>query len=162
MGLYAEAASLEEQGIPFATVTITGAKGIVPRKNGRMFVAEDGTTTEAGTLEFVNDYTKLHLSKQDATTGKELPGAHMELRDEKGNLVDKWTSTDKPHVIEKIVPGDYILHEEIAPVGYKLAQDISFTVEETGTIQKVVMEDELSLGTINPNWFVLKTGRVLI
>ena len=44
MGLYAEAASLEEQGIPFATVTITGAKGIVPRKNGRMFVAEDGRT----------------------------------------------------------------------------------------------------------------------
>ena len=52
-----------------------------------MFVAEDGTTTETGTLEFVNDYTKLHISKQDATTGKELPGARMELRDAEGNLM---------------------------------------------------------------------------
>lgn len=113
-----------------------------------MFVAEDGTTTETGMLEFTNDYTKLHISKQDATTGKELPGALMELRDAEGTLVDKWTSTDKPHVIEKIKPGDYVLHEELAPAGYKVAKDITFTVEETGAIQKIVMEDEYSVGSL--------------
>lgn len=133
-------------------------------ENG-MFVAEDGTATETGTLEFVNDYTKLHISKQDATTGKELPGARMELRDAEGNLIAKWTSGDKPYVIERIKPGDYILHEEIAPAGYKLAKDISFTVEETGVVQKIVMEDEYSVGTLKVSmpgngWSGLKTGDI--
>ena len=133
-------------------------------ENG-MFVAEDGTTTETGTLEFVNDYTKLHISKQDATTGKELPGARMELRDAEGKLIAKWTSGNKPYVIERIKPGDYILHEEIAPAGYKLAKDISFTVEETGVVQKIVMEDEYSVGSLKVSmpgngWSGVKTGDI--
>ena len=133
-------------------------------ENG-MFVAEAGTATETGTLEFVNDYTKLHISKQDATTGKELPGARMELRDTEGNLVAKWTSGDKPYVIERIKPGDYILHEEAAPAGYKLAKDISFTVEETGVVQKIVMEDEYSVGSLKVSmpgngWSGVKTGDI--
>ena len=133
-------------------------------ENG-MFVAEDGAITETGTLEFVNDYTKLHISKQDATTGKELPGARMELRDTEGNLVAKWTSGDKPYVIERIKPGDYILHEEAAPAGYKLAKDISFTVEETGVVQKIVMEDEYSVGSLKVSmpgngWSGVKTGDI--
>ena len=133
-------------------------------ENG-MFVAEAGTATETGTLEFVNDYTKLHISKQDATTGKELPGARMELRDADGNLIAKWTSGDKPYVIERIKPGDYILHEEAAPPGYKLAKDISFTVEETGVVQKIVMEDEYSVGSLKVSmpgngWSGVKTGDI--
>ena len=42
MGLYAEAAELERNGVPFAVVTITSTEGIVSRKTGRMVVSEDG------------------------------------------------------------------------------------------------------------------------
>ena len=38
--------------------------------------------------------------------------------------------------------GEYTLHEETAPEGYLLAEDIRFEVRNTGEIQKVAMKDE--------------------
>lgn len=91
-----------------------------------------------------DDYTKVEISKQDATTGKELPGAKLSLKDAKGNVIDTWTSTEKPHYIEYLAVGDYILHEDMTPLGYEIANDVKFTVEETGEVQKVVMKDEVT------------------
>ena len=39
--------------------------------------------------------------------------------------------------------GEYTLREESAPDGYLVAEDVKFTVEDTGEIQKVVMKDEV-------------------
>lgn len=38
--------------------------------------------------------------------------------------------------------GTYTLHEETAPDGYLVAEDVTFEVKDTGEIQKVVMKDE--------------------
>ena len=38
--------------------------------------------------------------------------------------------------------GAYTLREETAPDGYLVAEDVKFTVKDTGEIQKVVMKDE--------------------
>lgn len=117
-------------------------------ENGMYKLTEDDDAAEEGNLVIENDYTKLHISKQDATTGEELPGAELEIIDENGNVIDKWTSTDEVHVIEAIPAGEYTLKETIAPDGYLVANEITFTVEETGEVQQVVMKDELSEGTI--------------
>lgn len=113
-----------------------------------MVLIEDQDAAVEGSICIENDYTKLQISKQDATNGKELPGAELEIRDKDGNLVDKWTSTDKMHVIDAIAPGEYVLKETIAPDGYLVANEIRFTVKETGEVQQVVMKDELKEGTI--------------
>ena len=39
--------------------------------------------------------------------------------------------------------GEFTLREEAAPEGYLVAEDVKFTVEDTGEIQKVVMKDEV-------------------
>lgn len=39
--------------------------------------------------------------------------------------------------------GEYTLREEAAPDGYLVAEDMKFTVKDTGEIQKVVMKDEV-------------------
>lgn len=55
--------------------------------------------------------------------------------------MEHWTSTDKPHYIEKLPAGEYTLTEITAPNGYEIAEDIFFTVLPTGEIQRVVMKD---------------------
>lgn len=108
-------------------------------------------TGEIQKVEMKDDYTKLQISKKDATTGEELPGAKLQIIRKDGNkeiIVEEWISTDKPHYIERIPVGDYILRETIAPKGYAVAQDVKFTVEETAEPQKVEMKDELKKGTI--------------
>ena len=87
---------------------------------------------------------KVSVSKQDITDHKELEGAHLQVTDEKGNIVDEWVSGKEPHMIQNLFCNHtYTLTETIAPKNYKVAQSINFKVEESGKIQKVVMYDEL-------------------
>ena len=82
-------------------------------------------------------FGKTTISKQDATTGKELPGATLELKDEKGTVIDKWVSTNEPHLVENLKPGKYTLTETIAPEGYKLSTEtVTFTVDEKGKVSE--------------------------
>lgn len=88
-----------------------------------------------------DDVTKVEISKTDIA-GKELPGAKLTILDKDGKTVESWTSEDKPHYIEMLPIGEYVLHEESAPEGYLVAEDVEFEVKDTGEIQKVVMKDE--------------------
>jgi len=95
-------------------------------------------------IVMVDDTTKVRISKQDVTTGEELPGATLQIIDENGNVVEEWVTTNEPHMIEgKLIAGkEYTLKEIIAPEGYEIANEIKFTVNADGTVTEVVMYDE--------------------
>lgn len=121
------------------------APGYVTAKE-LLFTVED--TGEIQSVVMEDDYTKVDISKRDITTDEELPGARIAIfeADDEGKRTGKflyeWISADKPYRVERLAPGDYILHEDTAPVGYELAQDIKFTVEESGEVLSVVMHDK--------------------
>lgn len=98
-------------------------------------------TGEVQRFEMLDDVIKMEISKVDITTNKELPGAELILTNKDGKVVEHWTSTDKPHYIEKLPAGEYTLTEVTAPAGYEIAEDIPFTVLPTGEVQRVVMKD---------------------
>ena len=98
-------------------------------------------TGEVQKFEMQDDVIKVEISKVDITTNKELPGAELIITNKDGKVVEHWTSTDKPHYIEKLPAGDYTLTEITAPNGYEIAEDISFTVLPNGDVQRVVMKD---------------------
>ena len=104
------------------------------------FTVED--TSEVQKVEMKDDVTKVQISKTDIS-GKELPGAKLTILDKDGKTVESWTSEEKPHYIEMLPIGEYTLREETAPDGYLVAEDVKFTVKDTGEIQKVVMKDEV-------------------
>ena len=104
------------------------------------FTVED--TAKSQKIEMKDDVTKVEISKTDIS-GKELPGAKLTILDKDGKTVESWTSEEKPHYIEMLPIGEYTLREESAPDGYLVAEDVKFTVEDTGEIQKVVMKDEV-------------------
>ena len=103
-------------------------------------------------ITMVDDTTKVQISKQDITTGEELPGATLQIIDEDGNVVEEWVSTDEAHFIEgKLIAGkEYTLRETIAPDGYEIANEIRFTVNEDGSVTEVVMYDEHTPKTDTP------------
>lgn len=91
-----------------------------------------------------NKPIKVEISKTDITTGEELPGATLQIKNEAGEVIEEWVSTDKPHTFEKLPVGNYILSEKLPADGYITAKDIPFEVKDTGEIQKVVMEDDVT------------------
>lgn len=88
-----------------------------------------------------DDVTKVEISKQDIA-GKEIPGAKLTIYDADGKVVESWTSTTEPHYIEMLKIGKYTLHEETAPDGYLVANDVEFEVKDTAEVQHVTMVDE--------------------
>ena len=97
-----------------------------------------------------NEPTTVEITKSDITTGVELDGAYLQVIDKDGNVIDSWTSSkDEPHVIKRLVVGEtYTLREEFAPYGYLVANDITFTIEDTAEIQKVEMKDEVPVAEL--------------
>lgn len=102
-------------------------------------------------LELTNTKTNINITKVDATTEKELPGAHLTVYDKETNkVVDEWTSTNEPHVIRGLeINKTYVLWEDLAPIGYATASDVVFTVNDIGEVQKIVMKDEITKVSIS-------------
>lgn len=92
-------------------------------------------------LDVSNDYTKIDISKVDATGEQEVTGAKLVLCDSNGDEIDSWTSSDKPHHIEHLSPGTYTLRETMSPRTYDLAEEMTFEVKATGEVQTVAMKD---------------------
>ena len=104
---------------------------------------EDYTETA---MKFVNDTTKVTISKVDDTTLKALAGAKLQVVDDQDKVVEEWTSDGTPHVITaKLVLGKtYKLVEAEAPSGYEIAEPITFTVDADDTKNAVEMKDAMT------------------
>ena len=77
--------------------------------------------------------------------GQEVTGALMQILDEDGNIVDEWTSEGKVHYATGLVEGKkYTLHEDLAPTGLNLANDIEFEVSYEKENQQVEMIDTIN------------------
>ena len=85
------------------------------------------------------------ISKQDITNGEELAGSHLIVKDkETGTVIDEWDSDGTVHEIDgdKFENGkEYILHEDVAPNGYHVSQDVTFTYN-VAQMDVIVMTDE--------------------
>lgn len=105
-------------------------------------------TKEVQKHQMLDDVTKVEISKKDITDSSEVPGAKLIILDKNGKKVESWTSMDKPHMVEKLPVGEYTLREEQAPDGYLIAEDVKFTVKDTGKVQKVKMKDAHPYGKL--------------
>ena len=129
--------------IPMGTYTLT--ETMAPTEQG--YVRAESVTFEVGPtgdiqrVEMKDDFTKVEISKADMTDGRELPGAKLKITDASGNTIAEWETNGQPHRIERLKPGEYTLIETAAPAGYLLSEEVHFTVQETGEIQKVTMYD---------------------
>ena len=108
-------------------------------KNG--LVGSDKVEMKDAPIEEVeNPYVT--ISKTDAATSEELPGAELIIRNAEGKIVESWVSTTEPTLVQ-LAPGEYTLTEITAPDGYEVAETIKFTVNEDGLVgsDKVEMVD---------------------
>lgn len=119
---------------------------------------------------FKNEITKIEVSKKDITNDEEIEGAFMCVypKDDEGAIFDSWISgqdgknedgTIKPHMIKGLEVGKkYILKEISSPYGYAIADEIEFTVKDTGKVQSVEMKDEMVFGQVKWN----KSGEIFM
>lgn len=121
--------------IPFGEFAVREIKAptgyILSDKVYQVNITEDGQVIE---IIAENKPITVEFSKRD-TEGNELKGAKLQIVDEKGNVIEEWTSDGTNHIVKKLKAGKYVLTETAAPDGYEIATDISFEVFEDGTVK---------------------------
>lgn len=110
-----------------------------------------GEKCQVKNVTMLNKKTEVWFTKTDWTDCEELEGATCRITDEDGNvLIDElgnpmeWVSAKEPKKFTGVLEAGktYRFHEEKAPDGYGYSEDVTFTVSEDGTIDKVVMQDK--------------------
>ncbi|WP_295129995.1 SpaA isopeptide-forming pilin-related protein [uncultured Catenibacterium sp.] len=122
-----------EEGKTYTLIETTAPDGYVKAESIQFTVSKENQTV-------VMKDGQVTVSKTTITGKEELEGAKLEVRDEKDNVVDSWTSTYEPHYVSGLEEGKtYTLIETTAPDGYVKAESIQFTVSKSN--QTVVMKD---------------------
>ena len=67
----------------YGNVTVENVEATATSENGNPLVV------------MIDDTTKVQISKQDITTGEELPGAKLQVIDRDGNVVEEWVSSSE-------------------------------------------------------------------
>lgn len=124
------------EGWEYTLTETTAPKGYVKAESIKFTVS-----TDKKDQTLVMKDAKITASKREITGTKEIEGAKMTVTDDKGTVVDKWTSGKEAHSISGLEEGKrYTLTETTAPKGYVKAESITFTAGDKD--QKLVMKDK--------------------
>ena len=112
-------------------------------KNGK--VTSTGTVTSDGVILIEDDKTSVKVDKVDGDSKDKLSGAEFILCDGNGSVIKSWVSDGNVFEVNGLKPGDYVIKELIAPKGYKIAENVKFTIDEKG---QIVTDAEVENGAI--------------
>lgn len=122
---------------------------LVQGENGQtlasILAGEETVPQKDNIIRMVDDVTKVEISKTDMAGSKEIPGCKLTITEkDSGKTVETWVSGKEPHRIDqKLTVGKtYILTEARPADGYATAENIEFTVDDTGEVQGVHMKDD--------------------
>lgn len=109
-------------------------------EEGKVYV--NGELINNKKVIMVDDLITVYISKQDMTNAKELPGAALVIKNEAGEIIYSFVSTNEPTLIPSkifVAPKKggfsyYTLTEITAPDGYEIAETIAFAIDSTGKI----------------------------
>ena len=134
-------------GLEYTLEEIRQPKGYVLHGS---FAFTVSTNAQLDVVKFENRPTIVEVSKKALTGEEEIEGATMQILDEDGNVVDEWVSTTTPHVLKAQLEANrkYYVHEVTPPTFYVLSDDVEFTVSDDGSVDEVVMYDDVTRGTI--------------
>lgn len=134
------------KNLPNGTYTLKETKapaGYKISKESTTFTISD--TNRDVTVKVENTaLTKLvNIVKIDKSTGQPLAGAHLIVKNEKGETIADFVSTEEPYVIKDLADGKYSVYEVEAPNGYKKSEaTYYFTISDGNTVASVTVENE--------------------
>ena len=143
------------ENLPNGTYTLEETKapeGYELNKEAVTITVDDNDKDQR--IEFYNEAKErvVNISKIDQSTGQLLAGAVIVVKDANGNEVERFTSTNEPHVITGLEDGTYTVEEEAAPAGYQKTDEvISFTMDADNTSHQITIENYPEVSVPNTN-----------
>ena len=121
--------TVEEEADDRFVVTSTGETGSIAKDKDAV-------------VEFTNIFIDIKVRKVDDKK-EPVKGAVLAVKNEKGEIVDQWTTDGTPHQVENLLPDTkYTVTELKVPAGYEKSLDITFKTDSSGKAQVLEMVDK--------------------
>ena len=134
------------QNLPNGTYTLKETKapaGYKISKESTTFTISDTNRDVIVKVENTALTKLVNIVKIDKSTGQPLAGAHLIVKNEKGETIADFVSTEDPYVIKDLADGKYSVYEVEAPNGYKKSEaTYYFTISDGNTVASVTVENE--------------------
>ena len=107
------------------------------KENGSVsgYTADKTEVNSGETITNTQNTVSVHVSKVDIADGEEIEGATIQILDKDGNVVKEWISGTTPYEVTGLIPGaEYTLKETVAPEGYTIATETTFSVDKDGNV----------------------------
>jgi len=137
-----------ESGVTYTLRAVVAPDGYIIPTDTTFSINADGTmdkststvTVENGILLTEFAKTKVEIKAVDKVDGKEIAGAKMQILNSSGDVVVvngnkvEWTSDGDVHTVTGLKTGTYTLRTAVAPDGYTIPADTSFTIDADGDV----------------------------
>lgn len=122
------------------TVTETEApKGYLLNNEPMKFTITD--TNKEVEIKIANSprISVVNILKVDNATGEALAGAVLVVKDNAGNEITRFTTTQEPFVLTDLADGTYTVEEIESPAGYMLSEEkMTFTIDSENLSHQIV------------------------
>lgn len=134
--------------IQVSKTAVTGGKEIAGAKLAIYQVKEDGKPEEHPLILHIPVENGAYEDREAVwITG--LDGAYTQEDQELGRIPEGFLPGDlRPHLVEYIPEGEYILREEMTPYGFLQSVDVPFSIVDTQVVQKAEMVDQIPVGRL--------------
>ena len=131
-GIYELTETIAPKGYILNTSTITfklDENGKVYEKNAA------GAWVKVDYIKMINVVKgAININKLDSETNEYVSGAHLVIKNEKGEVIANWTTTNEAYYVT-LEEGAYVLSEDTAPSGYVLNNELTyFKVDANGNL----------------------------
>ena len=130
-GVYTLTETIAPKGYVLSTDSITFKLD----ENGTIYENQNGVWVKVTYIRMINEAkSSINISKLDGATNDYLSGANLVIKNLKGEVIAKWTTTNVSYYAA-LDEGEYVLSEESAPKGYVLNTDkVYFKVDAAGNL----------------------------
>lgn len=133
------------RNLPAGTYTveeIEAPKGYKLNKKAVSFTVQSNSKEVKVTFANEAKEVVVNIVKIDSSTKEALAGAVLVVKDNKGNVIVRFTTTTEPYVLTDLEDGTYTVEEESAPAGYKTSYDkVSFTIDDDHLSHQIEIEN---------------------
>ncbi len=132
-------------GVEYTLREVLATEGYTLASDTTFNIDEQGVVTYSGStsetedgdvlLLVENTLTHIEFDVLDNADGESLEGATVQVLNQDGEYVEEWTSDTEPHIIEGLkTDHQYTLRLDVAPEGYILADDVTFSIGSDGSV----------------------------
>ena len=141
---------------------------LVGNYQAKAMIVLEGEIVTTDTINYsVNEDKIISRLNEDVVSDEMVVGAHLQLLDKDGKVIEEWDTTEEAHVIKGLLTDtEYTVKETKAPNNYLIGEQVTFKLEKDEASREIIVYNtpivHVENTAANASTIMIVVGGVLI